>query len=648
MAQLNHITPEQVAQYGVVAAPDVLKGKPADNKAVFDRLVRELVANVVNQIIDQTNLLMEAEDIRVQQESARVAAEAARVLAEKAREHAENLRVLAEAGRASDEDARKAAENARTDAEVKRAAAEVLRVQAEQARADEHTGLVAQATAQATSAANSAQNAAGSAAAALRSEETVERRANEIVQSASKQAESFARGGTGSRPGEDTDNARYYCEKAREIAGAEYALKTEAQGYVDTHNSAQDAHAALFEAVAAQAAAAIGVVQTNLTNHENDKNNSHGVTAEQIGAATEQYVDGAVSNAMAIRKTLPVAAGQTIAAGDVVDVVNGEAKKNVVPVTNSKNVLHDTRSKVYDAIKLSETYSVAAWWYSSNDYNDDYARAILIDNTTGSAVGNVANFYVANTDSVIDIRLVRLSDTKLVVAYIESNAVRFKVGTVSGTSISFGPEVNLGITSNRNGTIIPLSESQFIYTWSVTSTPILAASVFSVSGTTVSIEKNKGVSVYAAQQSSTRLPDENGNRRVCVCYLDGNNSSYPTAMVITIASDNSLTFGTPAIIDTTGKSMPTCCTDTDGNVIVFYGGRYLKVLTISGTSITPAPTSLDIGPNGNRQNILMVGNKIVGVWHDGSGSRSYASVFARNGLILTKKNAISVVEWIWR
>ena len=43
MAELEHITPEQIAQYGVVAAPDRLTGKADDNKKIFDRLVRELV-----------------------------------------------------------------------------------------------------------------------------------------------------------------------------------------------------------------------------------------------------------------------------------------------------------------------------------------------------------------------------------------------------------------------------------------------------------------------------------------------------------------------------------------------------------------------------------------------------------------------------
>lgn len=46
------ITAEQIARYGVVAAPDTLDGTAAQNKAIFDRLVRELVAEAVNATID--------------------------------------------------------------------------------------------------------------------------------------------------------------------------------------------------------------------------------------------------------------------------------------------------------------------------------------------------------------------------------------------------------------------------------------------------------------------------------------------------------------------------------------------------------------------------------------------------------------------
>ena len=174
---LEHITAEQISQYGVVAAPDKLTGRPAQNKAIFDRLVRELVAEVVNDIIDEANNLASAETPRAEAEQGRVAAEAARVTAEQGRASAENTRMSQEAARVAAEQARVAAEQGRATAEQSRVSAEDTRVSqeaarqnaeaerqaAEQERVNTDTGIVAQAAQQATAAGQSANAAAGSA-----------------------------------------------------------------------------------------------------------------------------------------------------------------------------------------------------------------------------------------------------------------------------------------------------------------------------------------------------------------------------------------------------------------------------------------------------------------------------------------------------
>ena len=46
------ITAEEISGKGVVSAPDKLSGTAAENKALFDRLVRELVAEKLNELID--------------------------------------------------------------------------------------------------------------------------------------------------------------------------------------------------------------------------------------------------------------------------------------------------------------------------------------------------------------------------------------------------------------------------------------------------------------------------------------------------------------------------------------------------------------------------------------------------------------------
>lgn len=46
------ITSEQIAANGVVSAPDTLTGTAQENKAVFDKLVKQIVADAVNNLID--------------------------------------------------------------------------------------------------------------------------------------------------------------------------------------------------------------------------------------------------------------------------------------------------------------------------------------------------------------------------------------------------------------------------------------------------------------------------------------------------------------------------------------------------------------------------------------------------------------------
>lgn len=225
----------------------------------------------------------EAETARASAESDRRNAESSRVTAESGRASAEASRVTAEQGRTSAESTRVQDEQKRVSAENSRVEAEAQRAAAEQARADENTGIVAQATAQANAAAQNAESAsasaktaqsasrnAGTAASTASSAASTASTAAEAAsgsasqasaaataaagsaagaETASKTAQSWAVGGTGTRPGEDTDNAKYWAEQAQAVAGGDFATKVEAQGYVTAHNQSAEAHADIREAL---------------------------------------------------------------------------------------------------------------------------------------------------------------------------------------------------------------------------------------------------------------------------------------------------------------------------------------------------------------------------------------------------------------
>lgn len=136
------ITAEDIAKYGCVSLPDTLTGNAQENKAKFDRLVRECVANAVNAVIDHMVLVENEAQDWASAEALRVQAEAARVAAENLRVQAENDRADAETARATAEAARVLAENLRAEAETARANAENKRDTAEKSRASAETGRV--------------------------------------------------------------------------------------------------------------------------------------------------------------------------------------------------------------------------------------------------------------------------------------------------------------------------------------------------------------------------------------------------------------------------------------------------------------------------------------------------------------------------
>ena len=263
----------------------------AELKAKFDE-----GGNIIKKYINETLIPAVLTDDAT--EESRKQAEAARVAAEQGRASADEVRVSAETARA-------AAEQARSEAEASRVSAENAREAAETARADETAGIVARATEQANAAAGSASQAAGSEQSAKDAAGTATGAASSASQSAasasgsasqasaaaaaaagsaagaetaSKTAQSWAVGGTGTRPGEDTDNAKYWAEKAQAVVGGDFATKVEAQGYVTAHNESDAAHPDIREALNDKAAA------THASQH--GKDGADPITPAAIGAAS--------------------------------------------------------------------------------------------------------------------------------------------------------------------------------------------------------------------------------------------------------------------------------------------------------------------------------------------------------------------------
>lgn len=222
------ITAEDIAKYGCVSLPDTLTGNAQENKAKFDRLVRECVANAVNAVIDHMVLVeneaqdwASAETLRVQAEAARVAAENLRVQAENDRADAETARAAAEAARVLAENLRAEAETARANAENKRDTAEKSRVSAETGRVNAESARVTAESQRANAESVRAQNEAARISAETgRADAEADRVSAEDTRIANENARKSAEADRASAETvrESGENARKSAEKARASA----------------------------------------------------------------------------------------------------------------------------------------------------------------------------------------------------------------------------------------------------------------------------------------------------------------------------------------------------------------------------------------------------------------------------------------------
>ena len=156
-----------------------------------------------------------------------------------------------------------AAAQSATDARSAKAAAETAASTATSAKTAAETAKTGAVSAQ--SKAQSAQaKAEGAAADAEESAAAAAQSATQVAAN-SKTAESWAVGGTGTREGEDSNNAKYWCESAQAIAGGGVTSFNGRGGIVKPQKGDYTA-----EMVGADASGAAATVQSNLDGHEGD------------------------------------------------------------------------------------------------------------------------------------------------------------------------------------------------------------------------------------------------------------------------------------------------------------------------------------------------------------------------------------------
>ena len=99
--------------------------------------------------------------------------------------------------------------------------------------------------------------------------------------------------------------------------------------------------------------------------------------------------------------------------------------------------------------------------------------------------------------------------------------------------------------------------------------------------------------------SAARLPDSNGNKRVCVCFNDVNDGNKGKAVIATIDSANQVTWGDVAVFNDTYTAKPRCASNQKENVVISYYssspvGIAARTCIVSGNTIIPRFAPLQI------------------------------------------------------
>ena len=343
-------------------------------------------------------------------------------------------------------------------------------------------------------------------------------------------------------------------------------------------------------------------------------------------AQTDALLKGKQPN---LTGTYPIAPGQTIAAGDVVDVqADGSVGKALTPVGNVETILGNGAAEGTACINMGGLYSVVAFVFSG----DLYFRLVT---TSGNEVKQVWTSSVL-ASSASNVSLSRLSDTQFVVGYSYGGLLHAKVGTVSGTTITFGSEATIN-QANPGGQnpqpIIALSASKLLAFYASGG---LKAHICTVSGTTITAGTQyslTGSNPYYT--SATLLPDDSsGNKRVCVCYSDAGYSNKGKAVIATIDSSNVVTWGTVATFENNATTAKSICAYDNGVVIAYVRsgvGIFISKCAISGAAISPAASSLLTESYGASPALLNIGGKIVMVSAPATPVSGYAAVLKPSG-----------------
>ena len=273
---------------------------------------------------------------------------------------------------------------------------------------------------------------------------------------------------------------------------------------------------------------------------------------------------------------------------------------------------------------------------------------------TAEAIGTETEFQSGRSDytqAVYDVN----ANKVVVFYYLDGNGVYGVVGTVSGSSISFGTPVRAysGPAYSNFGTAYDANAQKVIYGFRTGSASGLKVVVGTVSGTSISFGTPVAIDSGSNENGGSMAYEANA-QKIVVSFPSASDSQYGASVVGTV-SGTSISFGTKVIYSS-------AAVDTGVGTAVAYDAVAQKVLigyrlssdargygivgTVSGTSISFGTTvkySDSIVPAGMSLAYSSLSGKIIIVYEDANTNNGIAIAATLSG---TSVSYGSPITWV--
>lgn len=326
--------------------------------------------------------------------------------------------------------------------------------------------------------------------------------------------------------------------------------------------------------------------------------------AEAVFMPDGSSVAGPVIGRNVIR-SYPVASGQSIQAGDVVDVVEGKVQKSAMPVENVKTVFDNGAATLGTSVlRLSDNLNVVCYLYQNGS---TYWPCVHLIDDTGTVVGQTNRQAIENVNAS-NIMAARLSDTQFLVGYLKDRSLHVNVGTVSGKSISFKGSfgVDAAFNSYYAFATLPNGRVAVVYKAIIAGSSKLRVRVYTLSSSSLGSVYTRDVTGESQSYISAAAISE---ERVCICFADENDGSKGKAVIAAINGSDAVTWGEVVTFEDSRILVPDVCV-SGSDAIVFFKTTYT----------TPDVSNQHVRLLKVSNNVISLPNEKKTIWNRGSGN----------------------------